>query len=94
MSDNGGWSKPVISNHLEKEDRFRTPDLLVRFNIRRAMNVILQGNGKAYGVLEVDSQLDYEFEEHDRHRLLKRSNRNYVVAVAGLAKSERRDRER
>jgi hypothetical protein len=28
--------KPVISNHLENEDRFRTPELLVEHGIRRA----------------------------------------------------------
>jgi hypothetical protein len=33
--------KPVISNHLENEQRFRTPELLVEHGIRRAMNVIL-----------------------------------------------------
>ena len=38
--------KPVSQNHLENEDRFRTPELLIRHNIRRAMNVILQGDGK------------------------------------------------
>jgi two-component sensor histidine kinase len=57
--------KPVISNHLELEERFRTPELLQRHNIRRAMNVILQGDGKPYGVLEVDSQAGDEFEEDD-----------------------------
>lgn len=57
--------KPVISNHLKNEDRFRTPDLLSRHNIRRAMNVILQGDGKPFGVLEVDSPLENEFQEHD-----------------------------
>lgn len=57
--------KPVISNHLENEDRFRTPELLVEHGIRRAMNVILQGEGTAYGVLEVDSRDEGEFEEHD-----------------------------
>ena len=57
--------KPVISNHLENEDRFRTPELLSRHNIRRAMNVILQGDGKPFGVLEVDSKLENEFQEHD-----------------------------
>ena len=57
--------KAVISNHLENEERFRTPELLSRHNIRRAMNVILQGDGKPYGVLEVDSQQESEFEEHD-----------------------------
>ncbi len=57
--------KPVISNHLEHEDRFRTPELLARNGIRRAMNVILQGNGKPFGVLEVDSRSEGEFNEHD-----------------------------
>ena len=32
--------KPVISNHLEIEERFRTSELLVQHGIRRAMNVI------------------------------------------------------
>ena len=57
--------KPVISNHLENEERFRTPELLVEHGIRRAMNVILQGDGTAYGVLEVDSRDEGEFGEHD-----------------------------
>ena len=57
--------KPVISNHLENEERFRTPELLVEHGIRRAMNVILQGDGSAYGVLEVDSRSDGEFGEQD-----------------------------
>jgi two-component sensor histidine kinase len=57
--------KPVISNHLESEERFRTPDLLAAHGVRRAMNVILQGDGAPYGVLEVDSQSDGEFSEHD-----------------------------
>ena len=48
--------KPVISNHLENEQRFRTPELLLEHGIRRAMNVILQGDGSPYGVLEVDSR--------------------------------------
>ena len=57
--------KPVISNHLENEHRFRTPELLVEHGIRRAMNVILQGDGSPFGVLEVDSKSEGEFGEHD-----------------------------
>jgi two-component sensor histidine kinase len=57
--------KPVISNHLENEERFRTSDLLKHHRIRRAMNVILQGDGKPFGVLEVDSRSETEFLEHD-----------------------------
>ena len=57
--------KPVISNHLENEQRFRTPELLLEHGICRAMNVILQGEGSPYGVLEVDSRSEGEFGEHD-----------------------------
>jgi two-component sensor histidine kinase len=57
--------KPVISNHLENEQRFSTPDLLIQHGIRRAMNVILQGDGSPFGVLEVDSKSEGEFGEHD-----------------------------
>jgi two-component sensor histidine kinase len=57
--------KPVISNHLENEQRFRTPALLQQHGIHRAMNVILQGDRKPYGVLEVDSRSEEKFVEHD-----------------------------
>jgi two-component sensor histidine kinase len=57
--------KPVISNHLQNEERFRTPELLQRHGIHRAMNVILQGDGRPFGVLEVDSRSDDEFVEQD-----------------------------
>jgi two-component sensor histidine kinase len=57
--------KPVISNHLENEERFRTSELLRDHGVRRAINVILQGDGIAFGVLEVDSRSEGEFSEHD-----------------------------
>ena len=80
--------KAVISNHLENEERFRTPSLLARYGIRRAMNVILQGDGKPFGVLEVDSQSDDEFVEHDLAFLQGAAN------VLGMAiERERRERQ-
>jgi two-component sensor histidine kinase len=57
--------QPVISNHLENEERFRTPELLLKNGIRRAMNVILQGEGRPFGVLEVDSRSEHEFSPND-----------------------------
>jgi two-component sensor histidine kinase len=57
--------KPVISNHLHDEQRFRTPELLLEHGIRRAMNVILQGDRSPYGVLEVDSVSEGDFSERD-----------------------------
>jgi two-component sensor histidine kinase len=57
--------KPAVSNHLENEERFRTPELLARYGVSRAMNVILQGDGAPFGVLEVDSRSDNDFTEQD-----------------------------
>ena len=79
--------KPVISNHLENEERFRTPELLAAHGVRRAMNVILQGDGAPYGILEVDSRSEGEFTEHDIAFLQGAAN------ILGMA-IERQRRER
>ena len=80
--------KPVISNHLREEQRFRTPDLFVQHGIRRAMNVILQGDGSPFGVLEVDSHSDGEFGARDITFLQGAAN------VLGMAiERERRERQ-
>lgn len=55
----------VISNHLEQEERFRTPELMAEHSIRRAINVLVDADGKRYGVLEVDSPSDGKFDEDD-----------------------------
>src|SRR5258708_36548687 len=69
LASPGGFAlrtgQPVIANQLENEERFRTPELLVQYGIRRAMNVILQGEGRPFGVLEVDSRSEHEFSADD-----------------------------
>ena len=57
--------KPVISNKLSQEQRFRTPSLLTEHGVQRAANVILLGEGRPYGVLEADSDVAGTFTEHD-----------------------------
>ena len=57
--------QPVISNHLEQEERFRTPDVLVRHGVRRAINVPVRDRGEPIGVLEVDSPAAGRFTEAD-----------------------------
>jgi two-component sensor histidine kinase len=79
--------KPVISNHLENEERFKTPELLMRYGIRRAMNVILQGDGAPFGVLEVDARSEGDFAESDIAFLQGAAN------ILGMAiERERRER--
>ncbi|MDR7039043.1 MULTISPECIES: sensor histidine kinase [Methylobacterium] len=57
--------RPVISNHLENETRFRTPQLMAEHGIRRAINVIIENREGAFGVLEVDDSREGMFEEAD-----------------------------
>ena len=57
--------KPVISNHLAAETRFRTPDVLREHGVKRAINVLIQGEASRYGVLEVDSLTEGRFTEAD-----------------------------
>lgn len=56
---------PVISNHLEGEEQFRTPALMIEHGVKRAINVLITYSGGRWGVLEVDSSSAGEFEAAD-----------------------------
>lgn len=57
--------EPVVSNHLADEDRFRTPQVLVDHGVARAINVIIQGRGDPFGVLEADATDGQRFDDDD-----------------------------
>ncbi|MCJ2125946.1 sensor histidine kinase [Methylobacterium sp. J-077] len=57
--------RPVISNHLAEETRFRTPQLMAEHGIRRAINVLIENRDGAFGVLEVDDTREGMFEAAD-----------------------------
>lgn len=57
--------RPVISNHLAAETRFRTPQLMAEHGIRRAINVLIENREGAFGVLEVDDTREGMFAEAD-----------------------------
>jgi two-component sensor histidine kinase len=68
----------VISNHLQKETRFRTPKLLSDHGIRRAINVLIARGGEGrlpFGVLEVDSPEPGQFGPADA---------DFLAGFAGL----------
>jgi two-component sensor histidine kinase len=56
---------PVISNHLEGEEQFRTPLLMIEHGVKRAINVLISYGGGRWGVLEVDSSSAGKFEAAD-----------------------------
>jgi two-component sensor histidine kinase len=81
--------EPVISNHLAGEARFRTPQVMAEHGVRRAVNVIVRGEGEgpAFGVLEADSRNeDEEFSPDDLAFLQGLAN------TLGLAVDREQDR--
>ena len=57
--------QPVISNDLKRETRFSTPKLMAEHGIRSAVNVLIEVQGSADAVLEVDSRDEGKFEQAD-----------------------------
>lgn len=55
----GGYAlmirEPVISNDIATETRFKIPDLLVEHGVKSMVNVIIIGEQRPFGVLEVDA---------------------------------------
>src|ERR1700737_2199810 len=70
--------KIVISNHLQEETRFQTPQFLSDHGIRRAINVLIPRGGEGhlpFGVLEVDSPESGQFDVADA---------DFLAGFAGL----------
>ncbi|MGB3724015.1 MAG: histidine kinase dimerization/phosphoacceptor domain -containing protein, partial [Pacificimonas sp.] len=80
--------KPVISNHLHSEDRFRTPAVMLEHGVQRAINVLLGGTDDRYGVLETDSRSEGAFSDDDVNFLQSLAN------MLGVAIEKANDRAR
>jgi two-component sensor histidine kinase len=57
--------QPVIANDLDKEERFRIPDLLRDHGVKSAVNVIIRSKRHIFGVLEADSRKPRVFSQDD-----------------------------
>jgi two-component sensor histidine kinase len=56
---------PVVSPDIDTEDRFDTPDVLLRHGVKSMVNVVIAGEGAPFGVLEVDSRERRQFSKDD-----------------------------
>jgi two-component sensor histidine kinase len=65
----GGYAlqtaKPVVSHDVARETRFAIPDLLKEHGVRSMVNVLIDGENGPWGVLEVDSRQQREFDTDD-----------------------------
>jgi two-component sensor histidine kinase len=71
--------RPVISNDLAAEERFRIPEVLARHGVKSAANVIIKSGDFVYGVLEADSFESRRFTPADTQYLQSYAN---VLALA------------
>jgi two-component sensor histidine kinase len=71
--------KPVIAEDIVNEERFDVPEFLLDHGIKSLINVIIQGKGEAFGVLEVDSTKRRSFNQEDIDFLQSYAN---VLAAA------------
>ncbi|HET6631293.1 MAG TPA: HWE histidine kinase domain-containing protein [Rhodanobacteraceae bacterium] len=74
----GGYAlqtcEPVISNDVATEDRFEIPALLQEHGVKSMINVVIRGEGDAWGVLEVDSPAQRQFTRDDADFLQSHAN--------------------
>jgi two-component sensor histidine kinase len=57
--------EPVICSYLNEDPGFELPSLYAEHGIVSSVNVIIKGNGKPFGVLEIDSPEQHSYDEHD-----------------------------
>lgn len=70
--------EPVITPDIEREKRYRIPQLLRDRGVRSTVNVIIRGESEPYGILEVDAQSVINFTEDEVNFL-----QNYANLIAG-----------
>jgi two-component sensor histidine kinase len=80
--------EPVISEDVQDDERFRYPNILREHGIKSAVNVIIEGERKPFGVLEVDSQQKRRFTEDDINFL--KSYANLLAAAIDRLESHRK----
>lgn len=57
--------EPVICDDLSRDSAFVLPSLYADHGIVSIIDVIIKGNGRAYGVLEIDSPEPHRYDRHD-----------------------------
>ena len=57
--------QPSISRDLRKDGDFKLPAFYAQHRIISTIDVVIKGNGHPYGVLEIDSDEQHDYDEHD-----------------------------
>jgi two-component sensor histidine kinase len=77
--------QPSICNDLRRDNEFVLPAFYAEHGIVSTIDVLIKGNGKPYGVLEIDNNKQHDYDEHDVNFLTGFAN----VLAEAVATSER-----
>jgi len=77
--------KPAICNDLRTDTEFVLPPFYAAHGIISTIDVLIKGNGKPYGVLEIDNDKQHDYDEHDVNFLTAFAN----VLAEAVATSKR-----
>ena len=57
--------KPSICNDLAKDNSFELPPFYAAHGIVSTIDVVIKGSDKPYGILEIDSDEQHDYDQHD-----------------------------
>ncbi len=57
--------QPSICNDLRKDNDYELPPFYAAHGIVSTIDVVINGNGKPYGVLEIDNDRQHDYDQHD-----------------------------
>jgi len=77
--------KPSICNDLRTDTRYRLPPFYREHGIISTIDVVIKGDDKPYGVLEIDNDQQHDYDQHDIDFLTGFAN----VLAEAVAVSER-----
>jgi two-component sensor histidine kinase len=76
--------EPSICNDLRQDNHFVLPPFYAEHGIISTIDVVIKGNDKPYGVLEIDNNRQHDYDEHDINFLTGFANvLAEAVATAG-----------
>jgi two-component sensor histidine kinase len=77
--------QPSICNDLRRDNDFVLPAFYAEHGIISTIDVVIKGNDRPYGVLEIDSNVQHDYDEHDVNFLTGFAN----VLAEAVSTSER-----
>jgi two-component sensor histidine kinase len=57
--------QPSTCNHLRQDNNFELPSFYAEHGIVSTIDVVIKGSDQPYGILEIDSNVQHDYDQHD-----------------------------